>query len=208
MSRKIEDFVLKELKKLYPAPRSQLNFLSPFQLSVAVLLSAQCTDKKVNEISPLLFKKWPNFKALSKARISVIEKLIRPINYYRSKARNLSGLAKRVHQEFASVLPQDFDELISLPGIGRKCANVILTELGVAETLPVDTHVFRVSRRLGLASANTRDKVEFELRARFKSKDWRNLHHWLIYHGRRVCKAQRPLCAECGLKRRCPSRQL
>ena len=171
---------------------------------MAVILSAQCTDKKVNEISPLIFKKWPDFPSLSKATVDSLAKVIRPVNYYKTKARNLVRMAREVGSRFGGKLPGTFEDLMSLPGIGRKSAGVILGELGEQKTLPVDTHVFRVSRRLGLARENTPEKVEMELRARFDPESWYSLHHGLILHGRRICKAQNPICSECHLFRRCP----
>ena len=204
---KIKNFVLTHLSHLYPDAHSELAFSNAYELCVAVMLSAQCTDKKVNEVTPHIFARFHDFRSLSRARLSTIETIIRPVNYYKSKAKNLLGMSKVITKEFYGQLPTTFEDLVSLPGIGRKCANVILTELGVAQTLPVDTHVFRVSRRLGLASGNTPEKVEEELKAIFKPKEWRDVHHWVVLHGRRVCKAQRPLCKECPLAPKCPSRQ-
>ena len=194
------------LQRLYPDPRSELNFSNEYQLVVAVVLSAQCTDKKVNQVTPILFERYPNFVALMRARLESVEDIIRPINYYKTKAKNLIALSKLVHKEHADLLPRNFEDLIELAGVGRKTANVVLGELGVAHTLPVDTHVFRVSRRLGLASGATPETVEQELQKAFPSKLWRNMHHQLIYHGRRVCIAQRPKCGECALVKLCEYR--
>ena len=191
------------LQQLYPEPRSELNFKGEYQLVVAVLLSAQCTDKKVNQVTPSLFRHYPDFSALRCAKLQSVEEIIRPINYYRTKAKNLLALANAVDREFKGKLPKSFDQLIQLAGVGRKTANVVLGELGIAHTLPVDTHVLRVSNRLGLANASTPDKVEQQLRSVFPSTLWRNLHHQLIFHGRRVCIAQRPKCSECQLRKLC-----
>ena len=195
--------ILEILQQLYPNPRSELNFTNEYQLVVSVLLSAQCTDKKVNQVTPLLFNHYPGFVALRRARQTAIEKIIRPINYYKTKSKNLVALAKSVVEEFNGVLPKTFDQLTTLAGVGRKTANVVLGELGLAHTLPVDTHVFRVSKRLGLAGGATPEKVELELQAVFPSKHWRDLHHQLIFHGRRVCSAPRPKCSECRLNKFC-----
>ncbi len=197
--------LLQRLEKLYPNPRSELNFESPYQLLVAVLLSAQCTDKKVNEVTPLFFKSFPSFQALSRGALPKIETILRPINYYRTKSKNLLALSKMIGSEFSGEVPKSMEELISLPGIGRKTANVILGELGAAKTFPVDTHVLRVSHRLGLSGGEDPVSVEEELMREFQSKHWRNLHHWLILHGRRVCKATRPQCPDCVLADMCPS---
>lgn len=195
--------LLERLRELYKDPRSELNFASPYELVVSVILSAQCTDKKVNQITPELFNKFPDFYSLSKANRSQLEKIIRPINYYKTKAKNLIGMANEIIKNFNCNLPRSFDELITLPGVGRKTANVVLTELGAAATIPVDTHVFRVSKRLGLSDGKDVEEVESDLMRIFPIENWRNLHHWLIFHGRRVCKAQKPRCEECSLSKIC-----
>lgn len=192
------------LGELYPDPKSELNFSNNYQLLVCVLLSAQCTDKKVNQVTPSLFAKYPDFSALAAAELSEMEAILRPINYYKTKAKNLINLGALVVEKHASQVPLSFDLLTSLPGIGQKTANVILSETGAAHTLPVDTHVFRLAHRLGLATGNKPEKVEEELKAQFEPVKWRNLHHWLILHGRRVCKAQNPACNDCRLNQICP----
>jgi endonuclease III len=189
----------------YPNPQTELVFTGEYQLVICVVLSAQCTDKKVNETTPVLFTRYPSFSALAQARLRDIEHLIRPINYYRTKAKNIIGLAAQVTKEFGGKLPRTHEELLSLPGVGNKTANVVLSELGAAKTFPVDTHVFRVSKRLGLAHGGTVEQVEEELKANFKAAHWHNLHHWLILHGRRICKAPRPLCEICPLTTVCES---
>lgn len=196
--------IIKGLQALYPDATTELAFENEYQLCVAVVLSAQCTDKKVNQVTPSLFERYPDFAALAKARLTTLEGIIRPINYYRTKARNLIKLAQRVIAEFGGKLPQSFEELTSLNGVGRKTANVIMGELGSAHTLPVDTHVFRVAQRLGLAKGQKPEEIEEQLKARFDPTLWRPLHHWLILHGRRVCKAQRPACENCSLSALCP----
>ena len=197
--------IIRVLSKTYPEPKSELNFSNEYELLVAVVLSAQCTDKKVNEVTPSLFKSFPDPLSLSKANLSEIEEIVRPINYYKTKAKNLLGLGKMLAIEFNGNVPRSFEMIRKLPGVGQKTANVVLGELGAAKTFPVDTHVFRVSKRLGFATAKTREKVEEELKKRFDKRLWRKLHHWLILHGRRVCKAQKPLCNECSLSKNCPS---
>ena len=197
--------LLSEFEKLYPNPESELNFKGKYQLLVSVILSAQCTDKKVNQVTPELFSKYPSFKALSEATIPDLEKIIRPINYYKSKSKHILAMANRVRNEFKGRLPSTHKDLTSLAGVGNKTANVVLSELGIEPAFPVDTHVFRVSKRLGLAESEKRDKVEEELKKEFKPESWRNLHHWLIFHGRRVCKAQNPQCESCSISPLCPS---
>ena len=195
--------LLRILARLYPQPASELVFANEYQLLSCVVLSAQCTDKKVNQVTPELFLRYPTFEALAGAQLADVEAIVRPINYYRTKAGNLIALSSQVCCEFGGKVPRTHAQLTSLPGVGNKTANVVLSELGAARTFPVDTHVFRVSRRLGLARGNTVAKVEEELKAQFASRHWRNLHHRLILHGRRTCKAPRPLCEACALTRMC-----
>ena len=194
-------------EELYPNPKSELNFKNRYQLLVSVMLSAQCTDKKVNDTTPALFNAYPSFKALSEAELDDVLRIIRPINYYKTKAKHLIAMATLVRSQFKGRVPLSHKELQSLPGVGQKTANVILGELGIEPSFPVDTHVFRVSKRLGLATSEKREVVEEELKECFEPELWRNLHHWLIFHGRRVCKARNPLCAECPISF-CPSREV
>jgi endonuclease-3 len=197
--------ILNIFNKLYPDPKSELNFKNEYQLVIAVVLSAQCTDKKVNEVTPILFKEYKNFKELSKAKLSAVEQIIRPINYYKTKSKNIIKLSQMACDEYNAELPKNLEQLVSLPGVGRKTASVILCELNIAPAFPVDTHVFRVSQRLGLASGKNPVELEKSIRNNFKPTIWRNLHHWLIFHGRRVCKAQNPDCSNCQLSNYCPS---
>ncbi len=197
--------LLQIFSELYKNPKSELKFKNQYQLLISVMLSAQSTDKKVNEVTPELFRQFPHFRDLKDARRNDIETLIREVNYHKTKARHLIATAQRVCESYSGRVPRTHEELTSLPGVGNKTANVVLSELKIKPAFPVDTHVFRVSRRLGLARASSRDKVEVELREAFDPSVWRNLHHWLIFHGRRVCKAQRPLCDQCALAGMCPS---
>lgn len=197
--------LVKLLGKAYPDAKSELNFNNPYQLLVAVLLSAQCTDKKVNEVTPRLFAKYSDFKNLAGAKLSELERIIRPINYYKTKAKNLKQTAQIVTAVHRGEVPLTLEELTLLPGVGRKTALVILGETGAAETLPVDTHVMRVSFRLGLTTGKNPVQVEEDLKGEFPPKLWRRLHHWLILHGRRVCKARIPDCARCVVNSICPS---
>lgn len=198
--------ILRLLLKEHPKPASELNFKDNFQLLVSVMLSAQTTDKKVNQVTPSLFKLAKNYKELAALQTSDIEKIIRPLNYYKTKAKHLVEMGKLVVKEFHGNLPETIEEMTKLPGVGRKTASVVLSERGVLHTLPVDTHVFRVSRRLGLSNGKNPLSVEMDLRKLFAPKSWRTLHHLLILHGRRVCKAANPSCSECILNSKCPSR--
>lgn len=200
--------LIKRLRLIHGEPKSELCFSGEYQLIVSVMLSAQSTDKKVNEVSPVFFAKYPDFKGLARAKLASVESIIRPINYFKTKARNLREMAKLVQEKHGGQLPRDYQALISLPGVGNKTANVVLGELGAARTLPVDTHVFRVSRRLGLSSGKDVLEVERDLKSQFLPNSWRALHHLLILHGRRVCRARRPCCQECVLEKDCPSSSL
>jgi endonuclease-3 len=197
--------ILEKLALCYPEAASELNFSNDYELVVAVLLSAQTTDKKVNEVTPALFALAPDFETLAARSQGKIEMIIRPLNYYKTKAKHLIQMAKIVTAKHRGSLPRTIEEMIELPGVGRKTASVVLGERGILPTLPVDTHVFRVARRLGLSRGKNVLEVEHDLRALYDPKDWRKLHHLLIFHGRRVCKAQRPLCQECVLAKSCPA---
>lgn len=200
----VDERLVRDLQLLYPDPKSELNFVNNFQLLVAVVLSAQCTDKKVNEVTPFLFGQFPNFESLARADMDELEAILRPINYFRTKARNLKSLSQMVVQQFDGQVPRTSEGLQSLPGVGQKTSNVVLGEMKVKPTLAVDTHVLRVSHRLGLTRSTKPNDVEEDLKKLFEPAMWRNLHHWLILHGRRVCKAQRPLCSTCILLDYCP----
>ena len=195
------------LKELYPDPKSELNFTSEYQLVVSVILSAQCTDKKVNQVTPALFKNYSSFRALARAGLEELQGIIRPVNYYKTKAKNLIALAKLIIEQHRGKLPTTHKELQQLPGIGQKTASVVVSEIGSECAFPVDTHVFRVSHRLGLSAAKSRNATEDDLREVFPQELWRPMHHWLIFHGRRICKASRPLCSECALIKLCPTGQ-
>ena len=205
MTPKNRAFLISALADLYPDPHSELDFKNEYQLLIAVMLSAQGTDKKVNQVTPELFNSYPSFKALSEAKLAQVEKIIRPINYYKTKSKNLIACAEKVVQEFSSKVPNTHDDLTSLPGVGNKTANVILSEKGVVPAFPVDTHIFRLAHRLGLSKGKNPDAVEKDLRKAFPSSEWRNLHHRIIFHGRRVCSARAPRCGECALLKICPT---
>jgi endonuclease-3 len=200
--------LLEALAALYPEPRSELNFSNEFELIISVMLSAQCTDVKVNQVTPTLFGKYPDASHLAKAKLADVEKIIRPINYFKTKSRNIIATSAILSQTYGGKVPRTHEELISLPGVGRKTANVVLGETGAVPALPVDTHVFRVAHRLGLSDGKTPDAVEHDLTRQFPSSEWRPLHHRLIFHGRRVCKARNPACNLCSLQTLCPSKVL
>lgn len=189
-----------------PVAESELHFSSPYELVVAVMLSAQCTDKRVNLTTPALFERFPTAEALAEATPEEIYPYIRSISYPNNKARNLAAMARRLVGEFGGVVPDTVEQLETLPGVGRKTANVVAAVLFGREVMPVDTHVFRVSRRIGLTvGAKTPLQAEEQLERGFPSHLLPIAHHWLILHGRYVCTARRPKCHECGIREWCKS---
>lgn len=187
-----------------PVAETELQYDSPYQLLVAVILSAQCTDKRVNMITPALFEAYPTPEALAAASQEDIFRYIKSCSYPNNKARSLSGMARKLVEDFGGEVPSDMDSLLSLPGVGRKTANVILAVIFNRAAMAVDTHVFRVSERIGLTTGSRNPlQTEKEL-CRYIPADIIPLaHHWLILHGRYVCKARRPECLDCGLREIC-----
>ncbi|MEZ4752322.1 MAG: endonuclease III [Bdellovibrionota bacterium] len=195
--------VYEALDKAYPDPRTELTYDSPFQLLIAVILSAQCTDERVNKTTPALFSKYPTAKELAKAKQADVEKLIHSCGFYRAKSKAIISTSKDLVEKFDGEVPGDLDKLTTLAGVGRKTASVILNQAFDVPAIAVDTHVKRVSQRLGWAHAQTPEKIEFELRALLPPELWAKVNGMLILHGRRLCKARKPLCAECFLKADC-----
>ena len=191
-------------KKNMPDAKTELHYENVFELAVAVILSAQCTDKRVNMITPALFAKFPNPDLMSKSSIEAIFDLIKSCSYPRNKARYLYEMAKMLVNEFDSKIPSNLDDLRKLPGVGRKTANVIGSVYFNIPAMAVDTHVFRVSKRIGL-TINAKDPLQAELQLLkiFPEKYLNTAHHWLILHGRYICKARNPLCQECGINILC-----
>jgi endonuclease-3 len=186
-----------------PIAESELHFGSPYQLLVATMLSAQCTDRRVNMTTPALFSAYPTPQALAEASFDDVLELIRSISYPNSKARHLIGMAQKLVADFGGEVPSDIDALMSLPGVGRKTANVVASITWRQPVIAVDTHVFRVSRRLGLSHGTTPRAVELDLEKHIP-EDLRPIaHHWLILHGRYICTAQKPKCAGCPLAQWC-----
>lgn len=198
-SRIIERFDLR-----MPKPTTELQFGSPFQLLVAVILSAQCTDRRVNLVTPALFEAFPTAEEMARAEADDIFPYIRSVSYPNNKARALAGMARRLVSDFGGELPADIDALMTLPGVGRKTANVILSVVFGRSAMAVDTHVFRVSERLGLTTrSKTPLATEKTLTSHIPAEIIPRAHHWLILHGRYVCKARRPDCDQCFLTDLC-----
>ena len=186
-----------------PVAQTELVFRDPYELIVSVVLSAQCTDRRVNMTTPELFKRYPTVRHLAAAEPEEVLELIKSISYPNSKARHLVGLARKLLSDFGGEVPSDVDLLMTLPGVGRKTANVVASVIFAEPVIAVDTHVFRVSHRLGLSKGKTPRAVELDLE-RHIPEDLRAVsHHWLILHGRYVCTAKKPQCGNCGLKEWC-----
>ncbi|BDU68131.1 hypothetical protein GETHOR_02320 [Geothrix oryzae] len=197
----------RRLRAAYPDAHCALDHADPFQLVVATILSAQCTDARVNLTTPALFVRYPDAAALAEARPTELEALIKSTGFYHNKAKNLIGLGQALMARHGGVVPSDPAALGALPGVGQKTANVVLANAFGVPALAVDTHIFRVARRLGLSKAATPEKVEADLCRLFPREDWIELHHQLIFHGRRVCDARRPDCGACPLLDLCPTGQ-
>jgi endonuclease III len=198
------DNVIKYFTETMPVAETELNYKNPYELIVAVILSAQCTDKRVNIITPHFYKKFPNPKALAQSDVVDIFNIIKSCSYPNNKAKNLSGMAKMLVNDFKSELPSNPDELQKLPGVGRKTANVLASVLFDKKVIAVDTHVFRVSKRLGLSrNAKTPLECEKQLTKYFPTDILPLAHHWLILHGRYTCIARKPKCSICGLSETC-----
>jgi len=186
-----------------PVAQTELVFRDPYELIVSVILSAQCTDKRVNLTTPELFKHYPTVKHLAEAEVEEVLALIKSISYPNSKAKHLVGMARKLVSDFGGEVPSDIDSLMSLPGVGRKTANVVASVIYDEPVIAVDTHVFRVSHRLGLSKGKTPRAVELDLERHIPTELRSVSHHWLILHGRYVCTAKKPQCDDCGLKRWC-----
>lgn len=198
--------VVEYFSEAMPVAESELEFRNPYELVVAVMLSAQCTDRRVNLTTPALFDRFPTAEAMATAEVEDIYPYIKSISYPNNKARNLARMARMLVEEFGGVVPDTVEQLERLPGVGRKTANVVAAVLFGREVMPVDTHVFRVSRRIGLTvGAKTPLQAEAQLEAGFPKHLLPIAHHWLILHGRYVCTARKPRCGECGVRPWCKS---
>ena len=202
--------IIERLHKMYPDAHCELDYKTPIQLLTAVILSAQCTDVRVNMVTPNLFAKYPTAAALAGADRADIEELIRSTGFFRQKAKFIQESAHKIVHEYQGEVPETMDELLSLNGVARKTANVVLGEVyGIADGVTVDTHVKRIAHLLGLTSSNKDPvKVEKELMQIIPHEEWINISHLLIFHGRNVCKARRPDCPTCQLNDICPSADL
>ena len=197
--------IYKKLVATYPQADCELNFESPFELLIATVLSAQCTDKRVNATTPRLFKKFGTPKKLAGANIHEVEEIIQPLGFFHVKARNIQGLSQKLIHDFGGEVPSTIEELITLPGVGRKTANVVLGHAFGIPGITVDTHFGRLSRRFDWSESEDPIRVEKDVAALIPQKDWTILSQVMIWHGRRICHSRKPACGACPLARLCPS---
>ena len=203
MDKNTSEKILAELERLYPDAKPALQYKSPYELLVAVILSTQCTDERVNKVTDVLFKNYNTPEKMLTLSQEELEKYIFSCGFYRNKAAHILSASRDIMEKFAGEVPSSHDDLKKLAGVGQKTANVVYAVAFGGDAIAVDTHVFRVSNRLGLAHANTPEKTEAQLNEIIPKSEWSKAHHWLIYHGRRVCHSQRPNCANCTLKALC-----
>lgn len=196
--------IINILKKTYPEAKCSLDFNKPFDLVVAVMLSAQCTDERVNKTTPELFSKYPTIESFANADITNLEKMIHPCGFYKNKAKNIIETAKKVLNDFGGIVPSNMEDLLTLPGVGRKSANVILLEaFGIANGIAVDTHAKRISNRIGLSNEKEPTKIEQDLLKIFPKEYLKDINHLFVWHGRNTCMARKPNCDTCTIKQFC-----
>ena len=195
--------IIAALKTLYPDALCSLDYEKDYELLFSVRLAAQCTDARVNLVTPALFARYPTLEAFAAADVDEVGTYIQSCGFWRAKARDIVGSAKMLVERFGGKVPDNMEDLLSLPGVGRKTANVVMSCAFGADAIAVDTHVFRVSNRLGLADAPDVLKTEHQLMQNIPQSQWSRAHHWLIYHGRRVCAARKPACESCTLRAWC-----
>lgn len=204
MNKKDIDDFYKILKETYPDATCSLDFHTPFQIVVAVMLSAQCTDERVNKTTPALFERCKTIQDFANIDIKELENLIHPCGFYKNKAKNIKLCAKQVLENFNGVVPQNMEDLLTLAGVGRKSANVILLEaFGIANGIAVDTHAKRISNRLGFSSQNDPEKIEQDLLKIFPKKYLKDINHLFVWHGRNTCDSRKPKCDVCTVKKFC-----
>lgn len=197
--------IYKVLAKTYPDAHCELDFRTPLELLVATVLSAQCTDQRVNKVTPALFKAYPDAASYAGATREQLESLIAPTGFFRQKAHTIQLIGQRLCDDFSCEVPADLDALVSLPGVGRKTANVVLGNAFGIPGITVDTHFARLSRRFGWTTQKNPDKIEADVAALFPPKDYTMLSHYVVWHGRRVCHARKPACGACSVASLCPS---
>lgn len=196
--------ILNTLREYYPDATCSLNFTTPFQIVIAVMLSAQCTDKRVNETTPHLFKKYGTPEKMAKMDLKILEEIIHPCGFYKNKAKNALACSQKLVTEYNSIVPNNMNDLMKLPGVGRKSANVIMLEaFHDAQGIAVDTHCKRISNKIGFSSEKEPEKIEQDLLKQFKKEDWVDVNHLFVWHGRYTCTARSPKCEICPITKYC-----
>ena len=204
MNKKTAIEIIKKLKAYYPESTCSLDFATPFQMVVAVMLSAQCTDDRVNKTTPSLFEKYPTPQDICTLDISELEQIIHPCGFYRNKAKSIKAMAKEIMEKYNGQVPQTMEELMSLPGVGRKSANVIMLEaFNNPQGIAIDTHAKRIANRVGLSKEKTPEKIEQEILKLIPKEYYKDVNHLLVWHGRKICDARNPKCIECPIKEFC-----
>lgn len=200
--------VFDKLKEMHPNAYCELEHSNPLELLIATILSAQCTDKRVNLVTKVLFKKYRNVKEFAAANFDELSAVVNSTGFFRQKAKNIIATAKKILEEDNGVVPKEIEKLVKLPGVGRKTANVVLGNAFNLPGLPVDTHVKRVTNRIGITKKSDPVEIEYELHTLYKPEDWCLLSHTLIFHGRRICEARKPKCGECLIRQWCESSEV
>ena len=202
MNKETKKRILDKLEEMYPEAKAELVFSNPYEMLVATMLSAQCTDKQVNKVTPAVFERWPDANAMAEAKVEELFPMVKSCGF-KSKAGNIIAACRIIKEQHGGQVPDTMEALTALPGVGRKTANVVMFNAFGIPAFAVDTHVFRVSNRLGLCKAYTVEETERQMTRLIPKENWGRAHHWLIWHGRKLCKAQRPLCEECALNKLC-----
>ena len=202
MNKETKKRILDKLEEMYPEAKAELVFSNPYEMLVATMLSAQCTDKQVNKVTPAVFERWPDANAMAEAKVEELFPMVKSCGF-KSKAGNIIAACRIIKEQHGGQVPNTMEALTALPGVGRKTANVVMFNAFGIPAFAVDTHVFRVSNRLGLCKADTVEETERQMTRLIPKENWGRVHHWLIWHGRKLCKAQRPLCEECALNKLC-----
>lgn len=204
MNKKVAIEVIKKLKEYYPEAMCSLAFKTPFQMAIAVILSAQCTDERVNKITPSLFEKYGTPQAICNMEINDLEKIIYPCGFYKNKAKNIKAMVKEILEKYNGQMPNTMEQLMSLPGVGRKSANVIMLEaFNKPEGIAIDTHAKRIAKRVGFSKETTPEKIEKDILKLIPKEYYKDVNHLLVWHGRKICEARKPKCNECPIKEVC-----
>lgn len=204
MKKEVAIKIIEKIKAYYPDATCSLDFATPFQMVIAVMLSAQCTDERVNKTTPSLFEKYGTPEGICNMELEELERIIRPCGFYKNKAKNIKAMAKKIQEEYHGEVPQTMEELISLPGVGRKSANVVMLEaFNNPQGIAIDTHAKRIANRVGLSKNTIPEKIEQDILKLIPKEYYRDVNHLLVWHGRKICNARKPKCEECPIREYC-----